>query len=191
MKILLMRPLRLIRELCFLSAWTLITLKRETAFTKRKAKWSLEPNYRIPMLYFDKFMKGAQGTDNMYLLRSPSYEGERDLNTYPKYSPYTIDSLEQMIKFADQCLALPPSGTFNPGNMKNLKPGCQVLKEAATALCLLSRKGWFFLIQIPAVMICLNALNIMKLKMRCFLSLDKPSLKIKKFSASPPVNQHR
>ena len=91
-------------------------------------------NYRIPMLYFAKFMKGAAGTDNMHLSRSPSYEGERDLNTYPKYSPYTIDSLAQMIKFADQCLALSPKRHFQSDHYKNHKAGCQVFKEAATAI---------------------------------------------------------
>ena len=101
---------------------------------EEESQMELRTNYRIPMLYFDKFMKGAQGTDNMHLLRSPSYEGERDLNTYPKYSPYTIDSLEQMIKFADQCLALPPKRHFQSEAYGKVKAGCQVLKEAATAL---------------------------------------------------------
>ena len=83
----------------------------------------LRTNYRIPMLYFDKFMSGAAGTDNIHLLRSPSYEGERDLNTYPKYSPYTIDSLEQMIEFADQCLALPPKRHFQSEVYEDIKAG--------------------------------------------------------------------
>ena len=101
---------------------------------EEESQMELRTNYRIPMLYFDKFMSGAQGTDNMHLSRSPSYEGDRDLNTYPKYSPYTIDSLKQMIEFADQCLALPPKRHFQSDHYKNHKAACQVFKEAATAL---------------------------------------------------------
>ena len=94
----------------------------------------LRTNYRIPMLYFDKFMYGAQGTDNIHLSRSPSYEGDRDLRTYPKYSPFTIDSLEQMIEFADQCLALPSKRHFQSEVYEDIKAACRVFKEAATAL---------------------------------------------------------
>ena len=101
---------------------------------EEESQIELRTNYRIPMLYFDKFMYGAQGTHNMHLLRSPSYEGEQDLSAYPRYSPYTIDSLEQMIEFADQCLALPPKRHFQSDHYKNHKAGCQVFKEAATAL---------------------------------------------------------
>ena len=101
---------------------------------EEESQIELRTNYRIPMLYFTKFMKGATGTDNIHLLRSPSYEGERDLNTYPKYSPYTIDSLKQMIKFADQCLALPPKRHFQSEVYEDIKAACRVFKEAATAL---------------------------------------------------------
>ena len=101
---------------------------------EEESQMELRTNYRIPMLYFDKFRSGAQGTVNMHRLRSPSYEGDRDLNTYPKYSPYTIDSLEQMIEFADQCLALPPKRHFQSEVYKDIKAACRVFKEAATAL---------------------------------------------------------
>ena len=101
---------------------------------EEESQIKLRTNYRIPLLYYSKFMYGAAGTDNMHLSRSPSYEGDRDLNTYPKYSPYTIDSLEQTIEFADQCLALSPKRHFQSDQYKNSKAGCQVFKEAATAL---------------------------------------------------------
>ena len=47
-----------------------------------------------------------------YWQTSLSYKGDRGLNTYPQYSPYTIDSLEKMIEFADACLALPRKRHF-------------------------------------------------------------------------------
>ena len=101
---------------------------------EEESQIELRTNYRIPLLYFEKFKKGATGTENIHLLRSPNYEGERDLNTYPEYNPYTIDSLEQMIVFANQCLALPPKRHFQTGQYEKSTAGCQVLKEAATAL---------------------------------------------------------
>ena len=99
-----------------------------------ESQMELRTNYRLPLLYFTKFKKGAVGTENIHLLRSPSYERDGDLDTYPKYNLYTMDSLEQMIKFADQCLALPPKRHFQSEAYGKIKAGCQVFKEAATAL---------------------------------------------------------
>ena len=66
----------------------------------------LRTHYLLPLLYFEKFKKGAAGSDHIYLLTSPSYDGDRDLKTYPEYSPYTINSLERVIEFADVCINL-------------------------------------------------------------------------------------
>lgn len=76
----------------------------------------------------------------MHLLRSPSYEGDRDLNTYSNYAPYTIDSLDQMIAFADQCTTLPMKRHFKPRVYKKTKANCQVFKDAATKILPLERR---------------------------------------------------
>ena len=96
-----------------------------------EAQIELTSHYRLPLLYSEKFKKGATGTDNIHLLSSPSYNGDRDLKTYPEYSPYTIDSLEKAIEFANQCLVLPLKRHFQSSSYRNYKAGCQVLKEAA------------------------------------------------------------
>ena len=92
------------------------------------------------MLYFEKFKKGAKGTDNAYWQTSISYTGNGGLSTYPEYSPYTLDSLNKMIAFADECLALPRKWHFNPITYEKTKAECRVLKEAAQALLPLERE---------------------------------------------------
>ena len=104
---------------------------QKTSLYEEEAQIELTSHYRLPLLYSEKFKKGATGTDNMHLLSSPSYNGDRDLKTYPEYSPYTIDSLQKAIEFADQCLALPLKRHFQSSSYRNYIAGCRVLKEAA------------------------------------------------------------
>ncbi len=65
---------------------------------------------------------------------SPSYEGDRDLETYPDYSPYTIDSLSNIIEFANRCIALPNKNHFNPSYYIGYQKACQILKDVAETL---------------------------------------------------------
>ena len=74
---------------------------------EEEGQTELRSRYRLPLLYFQKFRYGAAGTDNIHLLRSSTYSGDRNLKTYPDYAPYTVNSLERAVEFADKCLALP------------------------------------------------------------------------------------
>ncbi len=103
--------------------------------------------YRVPLLYNSKFIQGANGSENSYLLRSPSYTGDRDLNTYPEYSPYTIDSLQKTIRHASRCLALPKKSHFQADKYAKTVSACQVLKDRATALLPLEQKRLTLLAQ--------------------------------------------
>ena len=107
---------------------------------EEESQIELKSHYRLPLLYFAKFKHGAAGSDHVHLLSSPTYDGDRDLNTYPEYSPYTLDSLNKMIEFADECLKLPRKRHFNPITYKKTKAECRVLKEAAQALLPLERE---------------------------------------------------
>ena len=107
---------------------------------EEESQIELKSHYRLPLLYFEKFKKGAKGTDNVRLLNSPSYNGESNLRTYPEYNPYTIDSLNKIIKFSDVCLALPRKRHFNPITYVKTIAECRVLKEAATAILPLERE---------------------------------------------------
>ena len=101
---------------------------------EEKSQIELKTHYRLPQMYFEKFRYGAIGIHNMHKLRSPSYSGNGGLNTYPKYNPYTIDSLEQTVVLANQCLTLPFKRHFKSEQYKNTTAGCRILKEAAQTL---------------------------------------------------------
>ena len=94
----------------------------------------LSSTYKVPYLYLKKFQGGAYGNQNRHLLMSPSYEGERDLETYPDYSPYTIDSLSNIIEFANRCIALPKKSHFMTEYYKAYQKACQILKDVAETL---------------------------------------------------------
>ena len=94
----------------------------------------LSSTYSVPSLYLKKFHGGAYGNQNRHRLMSPSYEGERDLETYPDYSPYTIDSLSNIIEFANRCIALPNKPHFISQYYKGYQRACQILKDVAETL---------------------------------------------------------
>ena len=94
----------------------------------------LQSYYRVPFLYMKKFALGAIGLYREHLLNSPSYEGERDLRTYPKYSRHTLDSLENMIEHANRCIDLPKKRHFHQDYYDDIKEACQLLKDTAEAL---------------------------------------------------------
>ena len=105
----------------------------------------LKTAYAVSTLYSRKFRAGAYGIEKYYLLQSPDYKGDRDLNTYPEYNRYTVDSLNKMIKFADYCINLPRKGHFDLTRYTTYKKACQVLKDMATALLPMEIKRLTFL----------------------------------------------
>ena len=95
----------------------------------------LNSTYSVPFLYLRKFWGGIAGLHSEHLLISPSYEGDKkDLNTYPEYSPYTIDSLNNVIEFAGRCINLPNQPHFKSEYYKLYQEACQVLKDTAATL---------------------------------------------------------
>ena len=100
----------------------------------------LQSHYRVPYLYMQKFAVGAGGLYREHLLNSPSYKGDRELNTYPKYSPYTLDSLGKVIKHANRCIALPKKSYFRQPHYDDHQEACRILKDTAEALLPLEEK---------------------------------------------------
>ena len=110
------------------------------SFYEEVAQIELKTNYFIVVLYFQKFKNGSVGVERAHRLKSPSYKGSKDLHTYPEYAPYTIDSLEQVIAFADQCMALPLKRHFIQEQYKKVLDGCKVLKDGAASILPLERQ---------------------------------------------------
>ena len=100
-----------------------------------ESQMELRSAYFAPSLCFDKYKKGAKGSDNIHLLRSLSYKGRRDLNTYPDYAPYTTDSLKCMIEYAKDCLAIPYKDHFRSYKYyRDYLNICQIYKDTAEEL---------------------------------------------------------
>lgn len=95
--------------------------------------------YLIWASYF-KFYLGLDGTDNTYLLQSPSYQGSRDLKLYPKYSPYTLTSLEQTIENAEKCASLPQKAHFQPLIYNQTMEYCRMMSGVSQGLLDLERE---------------------------------------------------
>lgn len=101
----------------------------------------------LPNLYLSKSFKGLTGDLNEYILASPSFDGSEDLKSFPKYSSHTLDSLNQAIQTADDCLKLPKKWYFRSVLYTNTKKACQIYKEGAQALIPLEQKRQKLLIQ--------------------------------------------
>ena len=93
----------------------------------------------VPLIYLYKFNKGLYGTYAQKYMQSPNYEGEK-LNSYPEYSPYTRDSLRQVIEHAGRCLALPQKNHFDPNYYRASIKACRLLKDLAQDLLPMEEK---------------------------------------------------
>ena len=100
----------------------------------------LEAYFYLTWIPYRKYLAGAQGTDNAYLLQSPTYQGDRDLKLYPKYSPYTLDSLEQTIENAEICANLPRKAHFQERLYRQTVKYCKMMKRVAQGLLVLERE---------------------------------------------------
>ena len=94
----------------------------------------LQSYMTIPYIYLQKYFLGVIGDDSQKLLASPSYEGDRDLDTYPEYADLTLDSLSQMKESAQTCLSLPYKAHFKRPAYNIVRELCQNYKQLAESL---------------------------------------------------------
>ena len=109
-------------------------------FTELKEQHELEAYFYLVYISYFKFLAGLNGTENALFLQSASYKGDRNLKLYPKYSPYTIDSLEKTIEHAGRCANLPQKNHFKPLRYKKTILYCSVMEEYAKQLLPLERE---------------------------------------------------
>ena len=93
----------------------------------------------VSFSYF-KFLDGLDGNDNSYLLQSPSYAGDRKLKLYPKYSPYTVDSLRQVTENAEICTNLPKKRHFEKLMYYKVTVHCGMMLDFSKRMLPLERK---------------------------------------------------
>ena len=110
-----------------------------------EGQMELQSHYRVPYLYMKRFALGALGLYREHLLNSPTYEGEGDLKTYPKYSRHTLDSLKKTVEHGNRCTALPKKRYFRQPHYNDIQKACRLLKETAEVLRPLEEKRLNFL----------------------------------------------
>ena len=101
---------------------------------ERMDQLELQSYMMVPNIYLHKYFWGVIGDDNFNLLASVSYEGDRDLETYPEYADLTLDSLSQMKESAQTCLSLSYKPHFKRPAYNLVRKLCQNYKEQAERL---------------------------------------------------------
>ena len=109
-------------------------------FHERNYQIQLNSIFRVPNLYLWKYELGANGDYRKHLLQSPSYQGDQNTNTYPKYNTLMWDSLNKMILHAEKCTNLPKKRHFDPKFYKATIEACLLFKELALTLMPLEEK---------------------------------------------------
>lgn len=100
----------------------------------------LKSAYNAPHLYLLKYELGSAGDYSERLLQSPSYQGDRNKETYPEYNSYMRDSLNNVIRYAGECASQPQKDHFNPGRYQATVNSCRLMKELAVTLFPLEEK---------------------------------------------------
>ena len=67
----------------------------------------------IPKLYLEMFYLGVYGDYNLKLLNSDSYQGDRNLKTYPEHRKNIMSYIDSAIKYARECKSLPLKNHFS------------------------------------------------------------------------------
>ena len=85
--------------------------------------------YKVPVVYLIMYTLGVIGDHDFNLLKSPSYEGDRNLNTYEKFRRFTQGFIDKALDHAQGCINVPQKPYFNPNTYKVYRSVCQVIKQ--------------------------------------------------------------
>ena len=91
--------------------------------------YELRSYHRLVFISYNIFLSGIIGNQNSYDLQSPTYQGERDLELYPQFSPYTLASIKQAIEEAQRCANLPQKSYFDPKLYKKTMSYCRLAQR--------------------------------------------------------------
>ena len=90
--------------------------------------------YNLPLVYLAMFYKGVSGDYQVRLLNSPSYKGDRNLETYPEYRDNIMGYINLAIEHAGNCKNLPLKRHFKkPASPYYIKV-CAMYEEKAKLL---------------------------------------------------------
>ena len=109
----------------------------------------LDSAYELAHLYLLKYNLGIIGDYRVALFNSPSYEGDKDRETYPDYNTLMLDSLSNAIRYAGECANLPQKPHFNSDRYQATLTACNLLKDLALETIPLEDKRKQLLNQCP------------------------------------------
>ena len=116
-------------------------------FHEKSHQMELKAIYRVPYLYLTKYNLGIIGNYRIHQLQSPSYQGNRNKETYPEYNTLMWDSLDKAHRFAKQCASLPQKRHFDSIFYKATIEACDLLKDLVASLIPLEEKRQEILLQ--------------------------------------------
>ena len=90
--------------------------------------------YDLPLVYLAMFYRGVSGDYRVRLLNSPSYEGDRDLETYPEYRDNIMGYINLAIEHAGNCKNLPLKRHFHKSASPYFIKVCAMYEEKAKLL---------------------------------------------------------
>ena len=90
--------------------------------------------YKLPLVYLAMFYRGIAGDYRVRLLNSPSYEGDRDLETYPEYRDNIMGYINLAIEHAGNCKNLPLKRHFHKSVSSYFIKVCAMYEEKAKLL---------------------------------------------------------
>ena len=90
--------------------------------------------YNLPIVYLAMFYKGVYGDYSVRLLNSPSYEGDRNLETYPEYRDNIMGYINLAIEHAGNCKNLPLKRHFYKDTASYFIKVCAMYEEKAKLL---------------------------------------------------------
>ena len=90
--------------------------------------------YQLPLVYLAMFYRGVSGDYRVRLLNSPSYEGDRDLETYPEYRDNIMGYINLAIEHAGNCKNLPLKRHFEKPASPYFIKVCAMYEEKAKLL---------------------------------------------------------
>ena len=94
----------------------------------------LDTYYQLPRLYLEMSYYGVKGYHHQNVLHSPSYEGDRDLETYPDYRDNVMDYIDLALKTASDCKNLPMKKHFYSDFYSTVIQACTSFYESAELL---------------------------------------------------------
>ena len=94
----------------------------------------MEAYYMLPLVYLTMFYSGVTGDYHVRLLNSPSYEGDRDLETYPEYRGNIMGYIDLAIEHAGNCKNLPLKRHFDKPISSYYIKVCAMYEEKAKLL---------------------------------------------------------